>query len=69
MSTTPCTDCFEPGVEGLLAMKGDGQCSKCAGSGKTASQHVASLVGLDEDCPRCDGTGDCPTCDGTGWID
>lgn len=70
MSTTPCGNCFTPGVEGILTMKGDGKCPMCAGSGKTGTQHAESiLLGVDEDCSKCGGTGECPDCGGTGWSD
>jgi len=70
MNTEPCTDCADPGTTGLITTKGNGKCSECGGVGKTPMDAASDLLlGVGEDCPKCDGSGRCPTCDGTGWLD
>ena len=41
---------------------GDGECSRCHGSGRSPSTQG-------QPCSRCDGTGICYICDGKGYIE
>ena len=64
-----CPDCdgvkITPGIN-----EGDGNCSVCHGSGKTAmDEFVEGFLGGESECDNCNGTGVCPTCGGTGVAD
>lgn len=70
MHTDPCEECFNPGTPGFMSTKGDGKCANCYGSGQTGEQQFGEmLVGIHEECPKCDGSGVCQNCGGSGWLD
>jgi hypothetical protein len=63
MSTHMCHDCDSPG---------DGNCSMCHGSGKTAGETysaASSGFGSDSSCSYCGGSGHCQKCEGSGEVE
>ena len=66
-----CHDCdgYLWMLEGAI---GNGECSKCKGTGEVfdyAKQRVDGFSDNQSDCLECDGTGVCQTCDGSGEVD
>jgi|GEM_PF-3662528 len=65
-----CPDCN--GTRFILGTGdiGDGQCSACNGSGNmNAIDAIApALLGQDQSCETCHGSGKCQTCGGSGTI-
>ncbi len=66
-----CTDC-DKGATMILSDQGDGNCSRCHGTGKHLGfiDSMTNHFGLTEDegeCGVCSGTGQCQTCGGTGY--
>lgn len=56
-----CNDCSYPG---------NGDCPDCDGNGYCGPLDGFSrgLVGEDQSCDTCNGTGKCQTCNGDGYI-
>ena len=58
-----CTSCDAPEIQLIpLFPKGNGKCSSCHGEGKFP------MLGFENPCSICNGTGVCQTCGGSGEI-
>jgi len=63
MIMAECPDCDAAEIQLIpLSPKGNGRCSVCHGEGKTI------VLGFENVCYKCNGTGICPTCRGAGEI-
>jgi hypothetical protein len=60
MPSHVCIDCESPG---------DGNCSACGGTGRSAGVNFSSGEGGDVFCSSCGGSGLCAKCEGSGEIE